>query len=164
LAWVDGLLATARLDAAALSRAREELRQTQAPAFGRLDSSLAAFARELAGDRRRARELLMALEQDRVHVSNDHPYLTGVNRITASHWLFAAADTVRAARLLTWHEAIGSRSPHAAHAHSLLAPFAYLAPPSHAGPPAETLSITVHRHAGRWLTSGRRRRTFLARC
>jgi len=127
LAWIDGLLATARRDPATLAHARRTLQQTRADEVGLLDSSLAAFARELAGERRHALELLLALERDRHHVSNSHPYLTGVNRLTASRWLSAAGDASGAARLLTWHEAIGDPGPQALHANALLAPFAYLA-------------------------------------
>ena len=92
-----------------------------------MDSSLNALSKDLAGKTRDGIQLLLALDQDRFHVSNGHPYLTGVNRIIASRWLLAAGDTTRAARLLTWHEAIGNDGPHAAHANALLAPFAYLA-------------------------------------
>jgi hypothetical protein len=127
LAWVDGLLAATRRDAAALTRAREALRQTRAPEVGRLDSSLAAFAADLAGDRRRALELLLALENDRYRFAETHPFLTGVNRLTASQWLSAAGEGTRAARLLTWHEAIGNPGSHSSHANALLASFAYLA-------------------------------------
>jgi hypothetical protein len=70
----------------------------------------------------------VALERDRQYMSNIHPYLTGVNRLTASRWLAAEGDAAGAARLLTWHEAIGDpASPQALHANALLAPFAYLA-------------------------------------
>ena len=128
LAWVDGLLAVARRDPAGLARARAALKQTGAPDLRRLDSSLTAFSRDLAGDRRGALELLVALERDRQYMSNIHPYLTGVNRLTASRWLAAEGDAAGAARLLTWHEAIGDpASPQALHANALLAPFAYLA-------------------------------------
>ena len=130
LAWVDGLEAATRRDGAALARARQALRQTRAPEVGPMDSSLAAFAHDLAGDRRRALALLVALEQDRHRVSNSHPFLSGVNRLTASRWLSATGDVgdaADAARLLTWHEAIGDPGPHAMHANALLAPFAYLA-------------------------------------
>ena len=127
LAWVDGLLAATRRDAAALTRARQALRQSRARDVGVLDSSLAAFAADLAGDRRRALALLLSIEYDREQLRNSHPYLTGVNRITASRWLSAAGDDAKAARLLTWHEAIGDRGPHSVHANALLAPFAYLA-------------------------------------
>ena len=46
--------------------------------------------------------------------------------MTASRWLAVSGDTVGAASLLTWHEAIGYRSPQSLHANALLAPFAYL--------------------------------------
>jgi hypothetical protein len=127
LAWVDGLLAVSRRDAPALDRARGELNRLVAPEVSRLDSSLTAFGRELAGNVRQALAILLALEDGRFNVSNVHPYLTGVHRITASNWLLAAGDTTRAARLLTWHEAIGDQGAHATHATAVLAPLAYLA-------------------------------------
>ena len=127
LAWVDGLLAATRRDPAALARARGTLRQTGAADVGLLDSSLAAFAADLAGDRRRALELMLALENDRSRFTDSHAFLTGVNRLTASQWLAAGGDAAKAARLLTWHEAIGNPGAHSLHANALLAPFAYLA-------------------------------------
>jgi serine/threonine protein kinase/tetratricopeptide (TPR) repeat protein len=127
LAWVDGLLAATRRDAAALTRARQALGQTRAPDVGLLDSSLAAFAADMAGDRPRALALLLALENDRYRSAESHPFLTGVNRFTASQWLSAGGEATRAARLLTWHEAIGNPGSHSSHANALLAPLAYLA-------------------------------------
>jgi hypothetical protein len=127
LAWVDGLMASTRGDAAALARAREALRRSRAPEAHHLDSSLAAIARELTGDRRRALELLLALERDRYGSSNVHPYLSGVHRLTVSRWLWAAGRPTEALRLLTWHETIGDPAPHSSHANAILAPFAYLA-------------------------------------
>jgi hypothetical protein len=91
-----------------------------------LDSSLAAFAHELRGDRPRALALLVSLENDRYRIDNVHPYLAGVHRMTASRWLAISGDTIGAARLLTWHEAIGFRAPQVLHANALLAPFANL--------------------------------------
>jgi serine/threonine protein kinase/TolB-like protein len=126
-AWVDGLLAATRRDAAALTRARQALRQTSAPEVGLLDSSLAAFAADLAGDRRRALGLLLPLENDRYRFAESHPSLAGVNRLTASQWLSTAGETAKAARLLTWHEAIGNPGAQSVHANALLAPLAYLA-------------------------------------
>ena len=126
LAWLDGLLASVRRDSVALTSARDALRRTHAVEAALMDSSLAAFASGLAGDRARALELLLALERDRYRISNIHPYLAGVDRLTASRWLAASGDTGGAASLLTWHEAIGYRNPQALHANALLAPIAYL--------------------------------------
>ena len=126
LAWLDGLVAVTERDTAALTGARAALRRTGAPEVEMLDSSLAAFAHDLGGDRPRALALLLSLEQDRYRIDNVHPYLAGVHRMTASRWLAVSGDTLGAARLLTWHEAIGYRSPHAVHANALLAPFANL--------------------------------------
>jgi tetratricopeptide (TPR) repeat protein len=127
LAWTDGLLAGAQRDARALARARETLRGSGAPEVGRLDSSLAAFGRELAGDRRGAIALLVALELDRHRPSTEHPYVAGVNRLVASRWLAAEGDTSRAMRLLTWSESIGFSNPQSLHAETVLAPFSHLA-------------------------------------
>jgi hypothetical protein len=102
------------------------LRATRAPEVEMLDSSLAAFASELAGDRPRALALLLALERDRYRIDEVHPYLVGVHRLTASRWLARSGDTAGAAALLTWHEAIGIRATQVQHANALLAPFAYL--------------------------------------
>ena len=126
LAWLDGLVALTERDTAALARARAELRRTGAPEVEMLDSSLAAFAHDLGDDRPRALAMLLALEQDRYRVDDVHPYLAGVHRMTASRWLAVSGDTLGAARLLTWHEAIGNRPPQALHANALLAPFANL--------------------------------------
>ncbi|HEX4683386.1 MAG TPA: serine/threonine-protein kinase [Gemmatimonadaceae bacterium] len=127
LAWVDGVFAVATHDAVALTRARDALRRGRAPDTPLLDSSLFAFSRELAGDRRRAIAVMQALERDRYRLSNRHPYLTGVDRLAASEWLASARELDQAARLLTWHEAIGYPAPQAAHANALLAPIADLA-------------------------------------
>jgi len=126
LAWLDGLVAVTERDTTALAVARVALRQTGAPEVALLDSSLAAFALDLRGDRPRALALLLALEQDRYRIDNVHPYLAGVHRMTASRWLAVSGDTLGAARLLTWHESMGYRSPQELHANALLAPFANL--------------------------------------
>jgi serine/threonine protein kinase/TolB-like protein/tetratricopeptide (TPR) repeat protein len=126
LAWLDGLVAVTERDTAALSAAQAALRQTGAPEVALLDSSLAAFALDLRGDRPHALALLLSLEQDRYRIDNVHAYLAGVHRMTASRWLAVSGDTLGAARLLTWHESMGYRSPQVLHANALLAPFANL--------------------------------------
>ena len=126
LAWLDGLFAASRRDAAGIAEARAWLRRSGAPELEMLDSSLAAFALDLAGDRPRALALLLALERDRYRVDDVHAYLAGVHRLTASRWLAQSGDTAGAAQLLTWHEAMGYRSTQPLHANALLAPFAYL--------------------------------------
>jgi len=65
-----------------------------------------------------------------------------VNRLTAGQWLSAAGETAKAARLLTWHEAIGNPGAHSTHANALLAPLAYLAR-------ARILEAQGHRDAAR---------------
>ena len=117
LAWLDGMLAWARHDPAGLESARRELEQVDRawpswrnPAWGR---SLAAFQLALAGDRRRAGAALAALEWQRAERVSDvssAQYLTALDRLAASRWLFEAGDTAQAARLLTWNEAWSSVS------------------------------------------------------
>ena len=92
-----------------------------------MDSSLGAFASDLAGDRTRGAAVLLALEREPVRLSGTHAFLTGVNRLTAARWLAATGDTATATRLLTWHEAVGDKRPQTVHANVILAPFAYLA-------------------------------------
>jgi len=47
------------------------------------------------------------LERDRHRTIEDqHPFLTGINRLALSRWLLSAGDTSGAARVLTWHEAV----------------------------------------------------------
>jgi len=126
LTWLDGLLAATQRDTAALARALAALRSINARHVSLLDSSLTALQLDLAGDRKRAQAILMALEGDRFFLDNHHPYLTGVDRLTAARWLVAAGDTGGAADLLTWHEAVLYPAPQASHANALLAAFAYL--------------------------------------
>ena len=126
LAWVDGLLAATQRDTAALARAIATLRSVKAKHAPLLDSSLTALRLHMAGNRRHAQELLVALERDRFFLDNHHPYLTGVDRLTAARWLVAAGDTGGAADLLTWHEAVLYPAPQSSHANALLAAFAYL--------------------------------------
>jgi TolB-like protein len=110
--WLDGLLAAAGRDRAALAAARRSLAGTGAEATTFLDRSLAGFEMELDGDRAAAASALFALEFEIADQSahfrfgSDHPYLTAVDRLAAARWLLAAGDTLRAAHLLSFHEAI----------------------------------------------------------
>jgi len=112
LAWLDGILAHASGDAAGLARARRQVRESGSVDADLLERSLAAFAAELSGDRRAAGRALAALEWESAEHTrhNDygrpHPFFNSVNRLSASRWLLAAGDTVQAARLLNWHEAV----------------------------------------------------------
>jgi tetratricopeptide (TPR) repeat protein len=112
VAWLDGLLAVASRDAKALGSARRALRGADSVSAPMLDRSLAAFADELAGDRDRAADSLVALERDRAERglsrsrSDAHPFLTAVNRLAAGRWLREGGRPGDAARLLSWHEAV----------------------------------------------------------
>jgi hypothetical protein len=125
LAWVDGLLAMARRDAAGLARARAGLRLVVTPTAALVDSSLLAYELDLAGKRSRAIEVLTALERGRYEPNGRHPYRAGVNRLVLSRWLRAAGRPGEAARLLTWNEAVVS-DVQTAHANAMLAGVAYL--------------------------------------
>jgi len=127
LAWVDGILAVARRDAAGLARARANLRGIRSPNVALVDSSLLAFELDLAGKRSRAIDVLTALERDRFEPTGGrHPYLSGVNRLALSGWLRAAGRAHDAARLLMWNEAVVYPDGQTAHANAMLAGFAYL--------------------------------------
>lgn len=120
LAWLDGILAYLRDDDGALAAAAA-LGESGAPGRARLERSLGAFRRAAAGDRNGAARRLAALEEETAaglvaryggrtpspHLSN----LSAVNRLAAARWLLGSGDTVRAERLLSWHEAIGPIDP-----------------------------------------------------
>ena len=100
-----------------------------APMLGR---SLAAFAVALAGDRGRAADSLEALEGERVergwsrYRSDMHPFLTAIDRLAAGRWLRERGDAARAARLLTWHEAVLFPQRETRHANVMVQGLAYL--------------------------------------
>jgi hypothetical protein len=116
LAWLDGLLAHAMGDSAGLVEARRAVQGSVSSFSVWLDRSLAAFERELAGERGPAGAALARLETEsaetREHESYgwSHPYFNSLNRTAAVSWLLATGDTARAERLLSWHEAEQSSS------------------------------------------------------
>ena len=132
IAWLDGLLAFARQDSSALSSARRALATTDSVTAPMLDRSLAAFGHALAGDRGRAADSLEALEWERVergwsrHRSDSHPFLTAIDRLAAGRWLRERGDAARAARLLTWHEAVIVPQRETRHANVMVQALAYL--------------------------------------
>jgi len=109
LAWLDGMLAFARRDPTALELARQNVRQMGHARADRIDGSLAAFGRALAGDRAAAGRELARLEwQCAIICKSDDEFVTpniAVHRLAAATWLLEAGDTTQAARLLNWHEA-----------------------------------------------------------
>jgi serine/threonine-protein kinase len=112
LAWLDGLLAHARRDAAGLAEARRALGAAPHDAAELLERSLAAFALDLEGDATEAARRLAALERQSAEAQwyhrygRHHPFVTSVQRRFAARGLLPAGDTAQAARLLTWTDAV----------------------------------------------------------
>lgn len=129
LGWLNGLLAVARGDRFSLSAARAALRRLDGPTVRLLDRSLASFELEMTGARERAVRQLVALEWERPDLSiggyDDHPWLLGVDRLAAARWLLAEGDTIQAARLLTWTDAVAV-SPGYLRAHLAMTSVTYL--------------------------------------
>ncbi len=131
LAWLDGIRAAGRGDLGALFLARREVAGTDSIDAMQLDRSLGAFAAYLRGDVAGAAAAMAELERQRTEHSwfrrrsSRYPYLTAVNRLAAGRWLAASGDTARAARLLTWHEAVQFPSHLSAHADATLGALIY---------------------------------------
>jgi serine/threonine-protein kinase len=108
MAWLDGVLATARRDPHGLAAARQALAKSRDSVAPDLEASLRAMELELTGHRRQAAEQLAALMWRRAEgvyrEGESHPFLPGVGRMMAARWLLQEGDTAQAARLLTWHE------------------------------------------------------------
>lgn len=109
LAWLDGVLAFAQRDRKALEQARQRLGQTGHARVDRIDRSLAAFGKALAGDRAAAGRELARLEWHCAIVCRPgEEFVTpniAIHRMAAATWLLEAGETAQAARLLYWHEA-----------------------------------------------------------
>jgi TolB-like protein len=112
LAWLDGLLAHARRDAAGLADARSRLAALTHESADLLARSLGAFALDHEGDAAGAARRLAALERQSAEAQwyhrhgREHPFVTSVQRWFAARGLVAAGDTAQAARLLTWTDAV----------------------------------------------------------
>jgi serine/threonine protein kinase/TolB-like protein len=133
LAWLDGLVAAALRDATGLAAARSALGRASEPTAGSLDRSLAALELAARGDVQGAARMLAELERERADdfrsyrlLSDAHPYLTAVNRLTASRWLLELGDTTTAAGLLVLHEGVPFPLPLTGHANYIMAGPAYL--------------------------------------
>ena len=119
LLWLDGLVAFRAGDREALGRARRELERMQYEYARWLARSLAAFENAATGDIATAAAELADLEEEKAQrylysaYAPAHPYLTAVNRLVGARWLVELEALDRAARLLTWHEAIrwGATNP-----------------------------------------------------
>jgi serine/threonine protein kinase/tetratricopeptide (TPR) repeat protein len=132
LAWLDGVVAATLQDPDGLAAARSALRSRGAPADSVLDRSLGAFELALRGDGGEAARTLVELERARAdhgsyrRLSEAHPFLTAVNRLTASRLLLALGDTTTAAGLLVFHEGVPWPLPLTGYANYILAGPAYL--------------------------------------
>jgi serine/threonine protein kinase/TolB-like protein len=132
LAWLDGVVAATLQDTDGLAAARVALRARDTPADSVLDRSLSAFELALRGEGGEAARTLVELERARAdhgsyrRLSDAHPFLTSVNRLTASRLLLAARDTSTAAGLLAFHEGVPWPLPLTGHANYILAGPAYL--------------------------------------
>lgn len=130
LAWLDGLAAAVAYDADAIDRARLRLRDSPAPDATDLERSLRAFQLATAEDEEmRAARLLRSLEQERASrlrlaasENDDHPYLTGVNRLAAAHWFIRHGRSSYALPLLGWWERVPVGAPATSVADAVLAP------------------------------------------
>lgn len=104
--WLDGILAYAVRDPAALDSARADLTDHPAEHSDRLARSLEAFALALAGDSAAAGRRLADLEEEAVdsgahnRYGRLYPWLTPLDRLAAGRWLAASGDTARALRIL----------------------------------------------------------------
>jgi Protein kinase domain len=117
---IDGMLAWGLRDSAGWESARRELEKVDRVYTGWKNApwerSLAAFQLALTGATRKAGATLASLEWERAErleavMNGAFPnYLTALDRLAASRWLFEAGDTAQAARLLTWNEAWGGVS------------------------------------------------------
>lgn len=132
-AWLDGLLAVARGNGPDLVRARRKVQTSGSQFVGLLDGSLAAFAGVLQGDSLTAGQELARLEMESAErhqpdrYGRTHPFVSALNRLSASRWLLSAGDTAGAARLLSWHEAeLWDRHRYMDAVHQAFAPLAYV--------------------------------------
>jgi hypothetical protein len=112
LAWLDGIIATARSETLALAEARDRVRRSGAPHAARLEASLDGFQQAVSGDRSTGARTLERIELEAGERwaawdhAGRHPYLSAVNRLHAARWLLAAGDTTAAARLLEWYHGV----------------------------------------------------------
>ncbi len=112
MAWLDGVLAAARGDAAAIDTSIARLEDEESPFGWLLERSLRAFAAAAVGDTVAAASEMVAVVAESGERSlhqrygSQHPYLASVNHLAAAQWSLAVGDTVRASRLLNWTHAV----------------------------------------------------------
>ncbi len=107
LAWLDGLLAYARGDRAAIRTARKAAARSGWRQADLVDRSLAAFDQALTGDRQGAGRKLAELEEHCIDHEGCIPVTPhiAVQRLAAAQWLREDGELDMAARLLRWPEA-----------------------------------------------------------
>jgi tRNA A-37 threonylcarbamoyl transferase component Bud32/TolB-like protein len=105
-AWLDGVLAFARGDRAALRAARKDAAASGSSQRALVGRSLAAFDRALAGDTKTAGHELAALEDYCLEHENcdSHVPHFAVQRLAAAPWLLESGDVEQASRLLRWQD------------------------------------------------------------
>jgi hypothetical protein len=117
LAWLDGVVAFARRDAAGVEAARGRVTATGARYGHVLDASLGALRLHLDGRTDDAIRTLMAAQDsaaDRFEPHGFrfvHPHVSTVDRVLLGRWLLDADRPADALRMLTWHEAIFPAAP-----------------------------------------------------
>jgi hypothetical protein len=107
LAWLDGLLGFAKGNRRAIQAARVEAAKSGYFRADLMDSSLSAFDKALAGNRKEAGRELARLEEACIGDENC-PSMTphiAVQRMMAAEWLREAGDLEGARRLLRWEDA-----------------------------------------------------------
>lgn len=130
LAWLDGLAAAVAQDGGAIDRARLRLRESGRPGAGDLERSLRAFQlATVEGEELRGARLLRSLERERTErlrlamvEDDEHPYLTGVNRLGAAQWFIKHGRSSDALPLLGWWERLPVGAPGIEIADAVLAP------------------------------------------
>jgi eukaryotic-like serine/threonine-protein kinase len=113
LAWLDGVLASARRDRRELAAARAALRQSGDPARAALDRSLEAFDAALSGATGKAGEAgeaIAALEFEEAALDAPdfarHPLVIPLDRLAGARWLATSGDPEQARRLLRWADGL----------------------------------------------------------
>jgi hypothetical protein len=110
VAWLDGIVACATGDTAALRAQRLLLDRSAAHGGPALHRSLAAMENALTGRTVAAGRALAQLEWENADRGWQfehgaiHPFFTAVNRLAAGRWLLAAGDTAEVTRLLLLHQ------------------------------------------------------------
>jgi hypothetical protein len=107
LAWMDGLAAVTEGDQRGLAAARAAAQSSRAPAAAYIVRTLRALALRFGGSATQLGEALAAADaSERWDESGPgmRTQVLSINRLVEADAFLAAGDTVRAQRLLLWHE------------------------------------------------------------